>query len=420
MKAARQFLVNTLKDLGFETQILKGKKHDLVFAERTENTKLPTVLIYGHYDVQPPEPLNKWLTEPFKPTIKKDLIFGRGAADNKGQIMIHIATVKKLLTELGGKLPVNFKFIIEGEEEIGSISIDSITKKYATNLLKCNYLVVSDTEMPKKNQPSIDTSLRGLMYSEITIQTAQHDLHSGLFGGIAENPINVLSRIIADLKGEDGFVNIPGFYDDVVGLTKNEVKDYRKVQVTSKDLIAEGTLYGIGGGEAGFSLNELRWARPTLDVNGIWGGYQEEGSKTIIPYCASAKISTRLVPNQKPEKIFRLLEKRIKKLTPKTCHVKVTYLASCLPYKAPIGDMVLNTMKASLKKSFKKEPILKGVGGSIGFVPIVAKALKVPCLLVGFALPDDNVHAPNEHFSLTHYFKGIETMVDFYTNLGKK
>lgn len=419
MQEARHFLVDLFRQMGFKTKILKGKKHDAVFASLDspkQKRRRATVLIYGHYDVQPPEPIEEWKTPPFEPTIKGGKIFGRGTADNKGQHMIQIMAIKKLLAE-GKKLPINFKFIIEGEEEIGSISIEDLAQKYSKNLFKCDYLMVSDTGMPKKGQPAIDTGLRGLLYTEVLIQTAKHDLHSGTFGGVAENPTILLARLIAKLKGEDGKISIPGFYDDVQIPKKDELKKIRKNLKNAKELIREGELFGLGGGEGKYALNERKWIRPTLDVNGIWGGYTEEGEKTIIPYKASAKISMRLVPNQHPDKIFHKFEKYARTLVPEFAKVEVTRLADCLPYYAPTSHPVFNLMNQSLKKVYGREAIFKRIGGSIGFVPIMANALKVPVLMVGFELPGSNLHAPNEWLSLENYYKGIDVMTDFYQKL---
>ena len=418
MENERIYLVKLFQSLGFKTKILKGIKHDAVFAELTTHHSLPTVLIYGHYDVQPPDPLNEWNTPPFEPTIKGDQIYARGSADNKGQHMIHIMAIKKLQKIQNSKLPINVKFLIEGEEEIGSVSIDSLAKKYSKNLLKCDYLMVSDTGM-RKGQPSIDIGLRGLLYTEVRLQTSKHDLHSGECGGIAENPANLLAHLISKLKDVNGKVLIPGFYDNVYRLTNKELSELKSVLKSRAEEIKDGELFGIGGGEEKYSLGERKWTQPTLDVNGIWGGYQGEGSKTIIPAKAYAKISMRLVPNQDNDKIFSAFEKYVKTLVPKWVKLDIIRHADCLPYIAPTDHPVFNLMKKSQKKIYGKDPIYKRVSGSIGFVPIMAKALKVPVLMVGFALPGANIHAPNEHFSLSNYFKGIEVMTDFYANLAK-
>ena len=417
MTRARNYLVDLFTSMGFTSQNLKAKKHDAVFSQLTTDTDKPTVLIYGHYDVQPPEPIEEWTTQPFKPVVKAGKLYARGATDNKGQHMVHVLAIKNLLKKFKGKLPVNVKFIIEGEEEIGSISVEALAKKYAKNLFKCDYLLVSDTEMPAPGQPSIDISLRGLLYAELQLEIGKHDLHSGQFGGVSENPTIVLARIINKLKDKDNKILIPNFYTSVTTPSKQELEDYKKIKASKELIKHEGEIYTTGGGETRYSLNERRWSRPTLDINGIWGGYQDEGSKTIIPAKAGMKLSMRLVPNQKPDEIYADLEKYIKKLVPKDIKYKLTRHADCLPYKAPTDHPVFTLIKQSLKKAFKKDPVFTGVGGSIGFVPVLANKLRVPCILVGFGLPTDRMHSPNENFSLINYYKGIEAMEDFYTKL---
>lgn len=416
MKEARHFLVDLFHSMGFTTHVLKSKKHDAVFAQNLFDPKFPTVLIYGHYDVQPAQPLDQWATPPFEPTVKNNIIYARGATDNKGQIMSQIMGVKTYLENT--KDPrVNFKFIIEGEEEIGSISVEKLVREHGRDLFKCDYIIVSDTEMPSKGQPSIDISLRGLLYTEIEIETSKQDLHSGQFGGVAENPAILLARIITELKDKNNHVLIPKFYDDVRGSTKKEAKYFAASKISSKQLQKEGDFYGIGGGEDFYSLNERRWTRPTLDVNGLVSGYTGEGSKTIIPSKSSAKISMRLVPNQDPEKIYQNFAKFVKRLVPKGAKLKITRHADALPYRAPTDHPVFDLIMQSQQKIFGKPSVFYGVGGSIGFIPIMANSLNVPCMLIGLGLPDEALHAPNEHYSLDNFYKGIETMVDFYNNL---
>jgi acetylornithine deacetylase/succinyl-diaminopimelate desuccinylase-like protein len=426
MEEARHYLLDLFGSMGFTTKILKGKRHDAVFAQSTVHPSLPTVLIYGHYDVQPADPVDEWNTDAFTPTIKKNVLYARGATDDKGQFMIHVMAVKKMLSSMrkGDTLPVNFKFLIEGEEEIGSISVESLARKYGKTLFKCDYLLVSDSEMYKKGQPSIDISLRGLAYAEIELRTSKQDLHSGQFGGVADNPVNLLSHLITNLKDAQNKVLIPGFYDDVLPPTKEELHDYNSLKTTKEQIRSDGHLINtIGGGEQRYSINERRWSRPTFDVNGIWGGYQGEGSKTIIPAKAGAKVSMRLVPNQDPDKIYEAFVNHVKDVCMKLGITGISLSfkkhASALPYKAPTNHPVFGIMKKSLKKAFGKEPVFTGVGGTIGFVPVIANTLNVPCIMVGFGLPDDNLHSPNEHFALDNYYKGIDTMVDFYNHLPK-
>jgi acetylornithine deacetylase/succinyl-diaminopimelate desuccinylase-like protein len=419
MEKARYFLLNLFTKMGFSTKIIKGNVHDLVFAEKIVNPKAPTVLIYGHYDVQPPDPIAEWKTPPFKPVVRGENIYGRGTSDDKGQIMANIIAGKKLINKFKGQPPINLKYIIEGEEEIGSPSVAVTAKKYAKNLLVCDYLLVSDSEMISENQSTIDISLRGLTYMEIVLEAAKHDLHSGSYGGIAENPAVILSRIIAKLKNNKGKVLIPGFYDDVIKPSASEARDFAKIKVTKKSLTREGEFYLIGGGEPEYSLNDRRWTRPTLDVNGITSGYQGEGSKTIIPAKASAKISMRLVPNQNPDKIAKLFTAYVKKLVPKGLKLAFINHSGSFPYKAPTKDPVFDLAKRCLTKSFGDKAVFDGVGGSIGFVPIMATALKVPCLLIGFGLPGDNIHAPNEHIAISGYLNGINAICELLTEIPK-
>lgn len=419
MEKTRQFLTLTFEEMGFKTQVLPGQKHHAVFAEKVTDPKLPTLLIYGHYDVQPVEPLEEWRTPPFEPTVIDNKIYARGATDNKGQAMIHTSAVKYLIEEHGQEnLPVNFKFLLEGEEEIGSISIEALAKEYK-NLLQCDYILVSDSEMVGPGKPAIDNSLRGLLYTEIFLESAEQDVHSGQLGGIAENPAIVLARIITELKDKNEKVKIPNFYKDVVDPTKKELEDYQALETSKEQLMEEGKLFGIGGGENEFSLNERRWSRPTLDVNGIQSGYIGEGSKTIIPAKASAKISMRLVPNQDPKKVFADFEKFVTKLVPSHIRLKIVRHADALPYKAPTDHPIFNLVKQSLEKSFGTPAVFQGVGGSIGFVPIVAGTLNVPCIMIGFGLATENIHAPNEHLNLDNFYKGIEAMTEFYNRFAK-
>jgi acetylornithine deacetylase/succinyl-diaminopimelate desuccinylase-like protein len=415
MQNARDFLRDTFESMGFTVRMLEGKRHPAVFAEKIVDTTAPTVLIYGHYDVQPADPLEQWNTPAFEPTILNNKIYARGATDNKGQVTIHIMAAKTLIEQ--DNLKINLKFVIEGEEEIGSVSVEDLAQKYAKDLFKADYIVVSDSEMTSDGKPAIDIGLRGLVYTEIVIETATQDLHSGQFGGVAENPAIVLAHIISKLKNETGRILIPGFYDDVIPPTDKELQDYSLAQVTEKELKHDGNMFGVGGGEIEYSLNERRWSRPTLDVNGMVSGFTGEGSKTIIPAKASAKISIRLVPNQDPQKIYQLFEQFVRRLVPESAKLTIMSHSHAYPYKAPTDHPIFEIMKSSLKKAFGFQPVFQGVGGSIGFIPVLADALKIPCIMVGFGRPDENLHSPNEHFSLDNYYKGIEAMVDFYYQL---
>lgn len=417
MQKAREYLMDVFSVMGFKTQILEGQKHDAVYAERIENPSLPTVLVYGHYDVQPGDPEAEWKSPPFVGTIRDGKLYARGAADNKGQHFVHITAVKRMLEE-GERLPVNMKFLIEGEEEIGSPSVQDMAKKYSRDVLRCDYLIVSDGEAYAEDQPSIDTSLRGLLYVELKLQTAEHDLHSGIYGGVAINPANELSRIISSLKDKDGKIAIPGFYDRVEPVSSKALADAEALRTTAPKLMEEGHFYAISTEGAEHSLNQRRWYDPTLDVNGITSGFQGEGPKTIIPKEARAKISMRLVPRQDPGEIYALLESYLPTIVPNGVKFELKQHATALPYMAPTDHPVFSLMEQSLQKAFGVKPVYTGVGGTIGFIPVLSQEQgNVPCLMVGFALPDCNMHAPNENLDLKTFTQGVEAMVDFYKNL---
>jgi len=457
MAKARTFLVQLFKSLGFTTQILSSSKHPAVFAQLTTDNQQPTVLIYGHYDVQPPDPLDQWHTPPFEPTIKNGLLYARGATDNKGQFMTHVLAVKELLNQSqhprggvapaahpGGGLPVNFKFLIEGEEEIGSPGIAGIVKKHS-QLLKTDYLLVSDSDMPSPGLPAIDISLRGLVYAEVRLATAAHDAHSGLFGGVIPNPANLLAQVISQLKDDHGRVLIPGFYDSVLAPTPAELADFAKLEPAPADIMHESSSFTIGGGESNRTLNERRWSRPTLDVNGLLSGFTGVGSKTIIPGSAMAKISMRLVPHQDPDDIYRKFDSYVRSLVkrhlgggrmgehprggvapaahpggeqPNGYKLEIIRHSDSLPYQAPTTHPVFSLAKKCLKQAFGSDPVFYASGGSIGAIPLLTKALRdIPCLMIGLGNADDNLHAPNEHIRLSNIEQGITTFTNLYRQL---
>ncbi len=403
--------------MGFTTQTLTAQTHDLVYASLISDPSRPTVLIYGHYDVQPAGAPSQWTTPAFTPSIRKGRIYARGASDNKGQLAIHIQAVKELQQKFAGqKLPINIKFAVEGEEEIGSPSIESLVSRYPDNF-SCDYVFLSDTEMVSEDHPAIDISLRGVMDLEITLQTGSHDLHSGQFGGIAPNPAFILSDILSGLKSGSGRINIPGFYSNIVPLTAKETADFKRLEPLQSNLLKEGHFYYITKDDPRVSLNRRRWSEPTLDITGLDSGYTGHGTKTIIPNTATAKLSIRLVPNQDPLKIYSGLVKYLNRLIPKRCVYSVNYYPVVLPYKAPSIHPIYQLAKDCLRASFQNPAVFTGQGGSIGFVPALAAKLQVPCVLIGFGLPDDNVHAPNEFLSLSNYFKGISSLVQIYSQL---
>jgi acetylornithine deacetylase/succinyl-diaminopimelate desuccinylase-like protein len=376
----------------------------------------PTILIYGHYDVQPVDPVELWTTPPFEPDVRNNRIYARGAADDKGQVMIHFKALEAHLKNYG-RLPVNIKMIIEGEEEIGSVNLDSFIKDHR-DLLKADAVVISDTAMHDRDVPSIGYALRGLCYMEIEVTGPNRDLHSGQFGGTIENPINALANIITSLKDDKGRILIDGFYDDVVPIDKKERAELAKLpfdEAGYKQSLNVDELFG----EEGYTSLERMWARPTLDVNGIWGGFMGEGAKTVLPSKAYAKISMRLVPDQDPQKIEKLFTDFVRKITPKKVKVKIKGLHHGRPVVTPRDSKWVKAAFEALKKGFGREPVFIREGGSIPIVITFEELLDAPTVLLGFGLPDENAHSPDENLDLGNFRNGIITSSIFYDELAK-
>ncbi|MDO5655044.1 MAG: dipeptidase [Flavobacteriaceae bacterium] len=406
-----------LKNAGLDNvEVCETEGYPVVYAEKIIDEKLPTVLIYGHYDVQPPDPLDKWDSGPFEPVIKKTeihpegAIFARGAADDKGQYFMHIKAVEAMIAN--NQLPCNVKFMIEGEEEVGSESLGGFVKKNKEKL-KNDVILISDTSLVAKDIPSLCTGLRGLSYVEVSVKGADMDLHSGIYGGAAPNPINVLCQMIAKLHDENGKITIPGFYDNVIELSTNERAEMAKVPF---DLDAYKNSIGIKNihGEKGYSTNERNSIRPTLDVNGIWGGYTGEGAKTVIPSVAHAKISMRLVPDQNPEKITEMFMDYFKSLAPDSVEVSCKPHHGGLPYVLPSDGKGYEAAKKALSHTFGKETIPFRSGGSIPIVALFEQELGSKSVLMGFGLDSDVIHSPNENYGLFNFYKGIETIPYFF------
>ncbi len=416
VKKTAEYLKSHLISIGLKnTEIITTEKHPLVYSEWLCAPGKPTILFYGHYDVQPPEPLELWHSEPFDPIIKDDKIWARGATDDKGQLFTHLKALESFV-KTKGSLPVNIKIILEGEEEVGSESLEKFLEDNYEKL-KCDAIVISDTSMYAPGEPAITYGLRGLCYMQIDLEGPTRDLHSGTFGGAVDNPINVLAHIIAKLKDEDGRVLIPGFYDDVIEVTDEERNNFKKLKITEKDIIAETGVPKCKPSE-NRDIYEAMTSRPTLDCNGIWGGYQGEGAKTIIPSKAGAKISMRLVANQNPKKIAKLFTKYVKSIAPKTVKIKVSELHGGMPSLVSIDNKYMKIAKDSLKFAFKKDTKFIKEGGSIPVVTTLQKKLKAPALLMGFGLDSENLHSPNEHFSLDSFKKGIIAISKFVFEVG--
>ena len=391
--------------------------HPAIYAEWLNASGKPTVLVYGHYDVQPAEPLDLWTSPPFEPDIRDGRIYARGAADDKGQVFIHLNAAEALLSQTGA-LPVNLKIIIEGEEEIGSPNLAPLVDANADRL-RADLLLVSDSAMFAKGLPSICYGLRGLVYFELNVKSATIDMHSGSFGGAVPNAANALSEILAALKDSDGRVTVPGFYDDVVPLTDTERTSFAELPFEDEKYRKSLGIRQLTG-ETGYTTLERLWARPTLDINGILAGHTAVGAKTVIPATAMAKVSMRLVPDQDPEKIADLFEDYIHSITPQSIQLEITRMHGAVPYLAPVDSEVFGAARTALQQGFGAEPVLIREGGSIPIVTVFAERLGLPCLLLGFGLPDENAHAPNEFLDLHNFHKGIESIAYLYNELGKQ
>ncbi len=397
-------------------EICETPGYPIVYGEKIIDSKLPTVLVYGHYDVQPPDPINLWDSPPFEPVIKKTelhpdgAIFARGACDDKGQMYMHVKALE-LMTKTD-QLPCNIKFMIEGEEEVGSNSLSWFVERNQEKLAN-DIILISDTGMIAKDVPSITTGLRGLSYVEVEVTGPNRDLHSGLYGGAVANPINILTKMIASLHDEDNRITIPGFYDKVEELSADERTVMAKAPFSIeayKKALDINDIYG----EEGYTTNERNSIRPTLDVNGIWGGYTGEGAKTVIASKACAKISMRLVPNQDWKEITELFKNHFENIAPDAVIVKVTPHHGGQGYVTPIDTIEYKAASRAYKDTFGKTPIPQRSGGSIPIVSLFEKELKSKTILMGFGLDSDAIHSPNEHFGIWNYLKGIETIPLFY------
>ncbi|MAK38104.1 MAG: peptidase dimerization domain protein [Flavobacteriaceae bacterium] len=408
---------NSLQKAGCDTvEICETPGYPIVFGEKIIDKNLPTVLVYGHYDVQPPDPMDLWNSPPFDPVIEKTeihpdgAIFARGACDDKGQMYMHVKALEYMTKT--NQLPCNVKFMIEGEEEVGSASLEWFITRNREKLAN-DVILISDTGMIAPDIPSITTGLRGLSYVEVEVTGPNRDLHSGLYGGAVANPINILAKMIASLQDENNHITIPGFYDDVEDLSEEERAKMGEAPFNKeayKKAIGIGDVYG----EAGYTTNERNSIRPTLDVNGIWGGYTGEGAKTVIASKAYAKISMRLVPNQDWKKISQLFKEYFESIAPKAVKVEVKPHHGGQAYVTPIDNTGYRAASKAYEKTFGKTPIPQRSGGSIPIVALFEKELKSKTILMGFGLDTDAIHSPNEHFGIWNYLKGIETIPQFY------
>ncbi|MEM1350068.1 MAG: dipeptidase [Myxococcota bacterium] len=404
-----------LKSIGMEhAEIYETPGHPIVYAEHCKRPGKPTVLLYGHYDVQPSDPDDQWVTPAFEPTVRDGKIFARGATDDKGQVFAHFKGLETLF-ETAGELPVNVKVLIEGEEEVGSMNLEGFVADHK-EMLACDAVIISDSSMFSETLPSITYALRGLVYFECTVRGPGHDLHSGLYGGAVPNPINVLSKMIGKLHHEDGSIAIPGFYERVREMDVEEREALASLPMTDEEFRAEVGAVGLAG-ESGYTTLERVWARPTLDCNGIYGGFQGEGAKTVIPSVATAKISCRLVPDQDPHDIAERAEAYLRQLAPDYVEVSFEVFHGANPVIAERDNPTVQAAVRALKSSWDVDPVFIRSGGSIPVVATFSDVLEVPSVLVGLGLADDRLHSPNEKFDLVNFYKGIATSANLYSEI---
>tara|TARA_A100001037_G_scaffold306727_1_gene354631 strand:+ start:1275 stop:2669 length:1395 start_codon:yes stop_codon:yes gene_type:complete len=417
-ESVERSLINAGAD---NVEICPTPGYPIVYGEKIINQDLPTVLIYGHYDVQPPDPLELWDSGPFDPVVKKTdihpqgAIFARGACDDKGQFYMHVKAFELMINT--DTLPCNVKFMIEGEEEVGSSHLNDFVISNKEKL-RCDAILISDTGIISNDTPSITVGLKGLSYVEVEVTGPNRDLHSGLYGGAVANPINILCEMIATMKDENNHITIPGFYDNVVNLSNQERADIARAPFSLEEYKRALDLSDVHG-EHDFTTMERTGIRPTLDVNGIWGGYIGEGAKTVIPSKAYAKISMRLVPNQTNEEITEKFTNYFKQIAPKSVSVKVSPHHGGEPYVSPTDIAAYQAASMAMETTYNKKPIPIRSGGSIPIVALFEKELKVKSILMGFGLDSDAIHSPNEHYGIFNYLKGIETIPYFFTNFSK-
>lgn len=410
---AAEFIKKSLENAGADkVEICPTAGHPIVYGEKILDSKLPTVLVYGHYDVQPPDPMDLWDSPPFEPVIKNDKIYARGACDDKGQVYMHVKAFETMMKM--NSLPCNVKFMIEGEEEVGSTNLGPWIRENKSRLTG-DVILISDTSIIANDIPSIDVGLRGLSYVEVEVTGPNRDLHSGVYGGAVANPIQILCEMIAKMKDENNHITIPGFYDDVLVLSAEERAELNKAPF---DLAEYKTDLNVGDvhGEKGYTVLEQTGIRPTFELNGIWGGYIGEGAKTVLPSKAYAKISMRLVPNQSSEKITKLFSDHFESIAPPGVKVKVKPHHGGEPVVTPTDSIAFKAASKAMETTFGKKPIPTRGGGSIPIVALFEKELGLKSVLMGFGLDSDLIHSPNEHYGIFNFMKGIETIPLFFQN----
>lgn len=416
---AAQFVASKLEDAGLEhVEVIQTAKHPLVYADWLYATGKPTVICYGHFDVQPPDPLELWETPPFEPTVRNGNIYARGACDDKGQMYMHVKAIQALRAANGGKLPLNVKFLLEGEEEVGGESISEYVPSHKDKL-KADVALVSDTELFADGVPTLCVGLRGLVYTEIEAQGPARDLHSGMYGGAAPSAIYGLIELLSKAKDADGHILIPGMYDDVAPPDQREVESWNRLPFSESEFLQHEVGSTSLTGEPEQSVLARTWARPTFEVHGIAGGFTGAGAKTVIPAKAVAKVSMRLVPNQKPEKIIAAYKQWVQENTPKGIQTSVRVLSSSAAISVNPHHPAIDTAAKAYRDVMGKPTVFIRSGGSIPIVGEFAKYLGIPTVLMGFGLPDDGLHSPNEKYRIANYFLGIRTIAHFLDEYGK-
>ena len=411
MLRTAEYVAEKLKIAGAdEVEICPTAGYPIVYGEKIIDASLPTVLVYGHYDVQPPDPLDLWKTPPFEPTIRDEKIYARGSCDDKGQFYMHVKAFELMMNTK--TLPCNIKFMIEGEEEVGSSNLGIFVGENKKRL-KADVVLISDTSMISLEHPSLETGLRGLSYVEVEVTGPDRDLQSGVYGGAVANPATILAKLIASMHDENNHITIPGFYDDVIELTEKEREMLNRAPYNEAEYKFDLKVDDLWG-EKGYTTVERTGTRPTLEVNGIWGGYIGEGAKTVLPSKAFAKISMRLVPNQQSDKVTKLFKDYFESIAPKSVKVKVTPHHGGEPVVTPTDSIAYKAAQRAILESFGKEPIPTRGGGSIPIVALFEKELGIKTVLMGFGLDSDNLHSPNEKFDIANFYKGIETIPLFH------
>lgn len=406
-EAVKQRLLEAGAD---KAEVMETAGHPVVYGEKLIDPSKPTVLVYGHYDVQPPDPLNLWHSGPFEPVVKEGKLYARGSADDKGQVYMHVKALETMVQT--GTLTTNIKFLIEGEEEVGSPNLGKFVADHK-DLLKCDVILISDSAMISLDTPSMDIGMRGLAYIQVEVTGPNRDLHSGVYGGAVANPITILTKMIASCHDENNHITIPGFYDDVLNVPDEERKMLAEAPYNEAEYKTDLGITELWG-EKGFSTNERTGIRPTLEVNGIWGGYTGEGAKTVLPSKAYAKISARLVPNQSSEKITEILLNYFRKIAPASVTVNAENHHGGEPYMTPINSKGFQAASKAYESTFGKKPVPVRGGGSIPICAILERELGVKIVFMGFGLDSDNLHSPNEKFDLANFYKGIETIPYFH------